>query len=89
MENVIIQLLICLIGLFGLFYGGEKLVTGSVNTASFFKVKPQFIAITIIALGTSFPELVVSVNAVFDKSPGIAWGNVLGSNISNILLVLV
>ena len=53
MENVIIQLLICLIGLFGLFYGGEKLVTGSVNTASFFKVKPQFIAITIIALGTS------------------------------------
>ena len=88
MENVIIQLLICLIGLFGLFYGGEKLVTGSVNTASFFKVKPQFIAITIIALGTSFPELVVSVNAVVDKSPGIAWGNVLGSNISNILLVL-
>ena len=88
MENVIIQLLICLIGLFGLFYGGEKLVTGSVNTASFFKVKPQFVAITIIALGTSFPELVVSVNAVVDESPGIAWGNVLGSNISNILLVL-
>mgnify|MGYP003311265605 CR=1 FL=1 len=85
MENVIIQLLICLIGLFGLFYGGEKLVTGSVNTASFFKVKPQFVAITIIALGTSFPELVVSVNAVVDESPGIAWGNVLGSNISNIL----
>ena len=88
MENVIIQLLICLIGLFGLIYGGEKLVTGSVNTASFFKVKPQFVAITIIALGTSFPELVVSVNAVVDESPGIAWGNVLGSNISNILLVL-
>lgn len=88
MENIIINIIICFIGLFGLFYGGEKLVSGSVNTASIFKVNPQFIGITIIALGTSFPELVVSVNAVLDKSPGIAWGNVVGSNISNILLVL-
>ena len=88
MENIIINIFICFIGLLGLFYGGEKLVTGSVSMASIFKVKPQFIAISIIALGTSFPELVVSINAVLDKSPGIAWGNVVGSNISNILLVL-
>ena len=72
---------------FRTFYGGEKLVTGAVSMASIFKVKPQFIAISIIALGTSFPELVVSINAVLDKSPGIAW-EVVGSNISNILLVL-
>ena len=88
MENIIINIFICFIGLLGLFYGGEKLVTGSVSVASIFKVKPQFIAISIIALGTSFPELVVSINAVLEKSPGIAWGNVVGSNISNILLVL-
>ena len=88
MENIIINIFICFIGLLGLFYGGEKLVTGAVSMASIFKVKPQFIAISIIALGTSFPELVVSINAVLDKSPGIAWGNVVGSNISNILLVL-
>ena len=88
MENIIIYISICFIGLLGLFYGGEKLVTGSVSMASIFKVKPQFIAISIIALGTSFPELVVSISAVLDKSPGIAWGNVVGSNISNILLVL-
>ena len=73
MENIIINILICFIGLLGLFYGGEKLVTGSVSLAFVFKVKPQFIAISIIALGTSFPELVVSINAVLDKSPGIAW----------------
>ncbi|MFL2801542.1 MAG: calcium/sodium antiporter [Paracoccaceae bacterium] len=85
---MIINIIICLIGLFGLFYGGEKLVNGSVNIASILKVNPQFIAITIIAFGTSFPELVVSVNAVVDESPGIAWGNVVGSNISNILLVI-
>lgn len=88
MENIIIQLIICLIGLCGLVYGGDKLVEGSVNTATFLKVKPQFIAITIIALGTSLPELIVSVNAVLEKSSGIAWGNIVGSNISNILLVL-
>ena len=88
MENIIFNIIICFIGLLGLFFGGEKLVTGSVSLASVFKVKPQFIAISIIALGTSFPELVVSINAVLDKSPGIAWGNVVGSNISNILLVL-
>ncbi len=85
---MIINIIICFIGLYGLFYGGEKLVTGSVSTASSFNVNPLFIAITIIALGTSFPELVVSINAVLDQSPGIAWGNVVGSNISNILLVL-
>ena len=88
MEDIIINFFIIIIGLFGLFYGGEKLVTSSVSIASIFKVNPQFIAISIIALGTSFPELVVSINAVLDKSPGIAWGNVVGSNISNILLVL-
>ena len=50
MENIIINIFICFIGLLGLFYGGEKLVAGSVSVASIFKVKPQFIAISIIAL---------------------------------------
>ena len=85
MENIIINIFICSIGLLGLFYGGEKLVTGSVGIASVFKVNPSLSQFQWL-LGTSFPELVVSINAVLDKSPGIAWGNVVGSNISNILL---
>ena len=88
MDAALVNAILCLLGLAGLYFGGEKLVTGSVTTANNLKIKPQLIAITIVALGTSFPELVVSVNAVVKKSQGIAWGNVVGSNISNLLCVL-
>ena len=88
MGIILINLLLSVIGLFGLYFGGEKLVAGSVTIASTLKLRPQLIAITIIALGTSLPELVVSVNAVLKGSPDIAFGNVVGSNISNLLCVL-
>ena len=88
MGIILINLLLGVIGLFGLYFGGEKLVTGSVTIASTLKLRPQLIAVTIIALGTSLPELVVSVNAVLKDSPDIAFGNVVGSNISNLLCVL-
>ena len=88
MNTILINAILCLTGLAGLYYGGEKLVTGAVRTANHLQIKPQLIAITIVALGTSFPELVVSLNAVLSKSQGIAWGNVVGSNISNLLCVL-
>ncbi len=88
METIAINIILCLVGLAGLFLGGERLVTGSVATAKRLYIKPQLIAITIVALGTSLPELFVSVNAVTQGAQGIAWGNVVGSNISNLLCVL-
>ena len=75
-------------GFIGLFYGGNILVKGTVQTASSLNIPAHLIAITIVALGTSAPELVVSINAVFKGSPDLAWGNVVGSNIANLLLVI-
>ena len=77
-----------ILGFFGLFYGGNILVQGTVQTANSLNIPAHLIAITLVALGTSAPELIVSVNAVIKGSPDIAWGNVVGSNIANLLLVL-
>ena len=77
-----------ILGFFGLFYGGNVLVQGTVQTANSLNLPAHLIAITLVALGTSAPELIVSVNAVIKGSPDIAWGNVVGSNIANLLLVL-
>ena len=76
------------LGLLGLFYGGNTLVKGTIKTANSLNLPAHLIAVTIVALGTSAPELVVSVNAVLKNSPDLAWGNVVGSNIANLLLVL-
>ena len=77
-----------ILGLLGLFYGGNTLVKGTIKTANSLNLPAHLIAVTIVALGTSAPELVVSVNAVLKNSPDLAWGNVVGSNIANLLLVL-
>lgn len=75
-------------GLFGLYLGGEWLVKGSTRTAFSFAVSPLIIGLTIVSLGTSAPELIVSVQAAFSGSSGIALGNVIGSNIANVGLIL-
>ena len=80
--------IIGILGFFGLFYGGNVLVQGTIQTANSLNIPAHLIAITLVALGTSAPELIVSVNAVIKGSPDIAWGNVVGSNIANLLLVL-
>ena len=76
------------IGLVGLGLGGDWLVRGAVALAARIGVSDLFIGIVIIGLGTSLPELVTSVQAAFAGSPGIAWGNIAGSNIANTLLIL-
>ena len=68
--------------------GGEGLVSGAVSLADRLKVPPLIIGLTIIAFGTSAPELTVSIQAAFQGQPDIAIGNIIGSNISNMLLVL-
>jgi len=67
--------------------GADLLVRGAVGLARRANVPPIVVALTLVALGTSLPELVVSVQAVFQGYPGIVLGNVVGSNIANVLLV--
>jgi len=77
-----------LAGLGLLLASGEFLVRGSVAVATRLGVSPLFIGLTLVGFGTSTPELMASVIAALEGSPGIAVGNVIGSNIANILLIL-
>ena len=80
--------LLFVVGLLGLFFGGEYLVRGASSIARRFGISPLVIGLTIVGFGTSAPEMLVSVNAALAGQPAIAIGNVLGSNIANILLIL-
>lgn len=75
-------------GLVLLFFGGEALVRGSVAIAERLGISKLLIGLVIVGFGTSTPELLVSVNAALDGAPEIALGNVVGSNIANVLLIL-
>lgn len=76
------------IGLITLLTGGDALVRGAVSVAERFHVPHVIIGLTIVAIGTSAPEMFVSVNAALNNAGGLAIGNVVGSNIANVLLVL-
>lgn len=75
-------------GLAGLVYGGDRFVAGASGIASAFGVSDAIIGLTIVAAGTSLPELATSVTAALKGKSGMAVGNVIGSNIFNIFLVL-
>lgn len=75
-------------GLIGLFLGGEALVRGSVGIARRMAIPPLLIGLTVVGFGTSTPELLVSVDAAWRGVPDIAIGNIVGSNIGNILLIV-
>ena len=75
-------------GLILLILGGETLVRGAVGLAERAGVAPLIVGIVILGFGTSMPELVTSLEASLAGAPGIAWGNVVGSNIANTLLIL-
>jgi cation:H+ antiporter len=76
------------LGLVLLLIGGELLVRGAVASAKALGVSPLLIGLTLVGFGTSTPELVTSVTAALNGSPGLAVGNVVGSNIANILFIL-
>ena len=80
--------LIFVAGLVALTLGGEFLVRGASGIARHFRLSPMLIGLTIVGFGTSAPEMLVSVQAALAGQPGIAIGNVLGSNIANTLLIL-
>ena len=79
--------LLLLGGLVLLIAGGDLLVRGSVQIASRLGVSPLVIGLTLVGFGTSAPELVTSVQAALIGAPGIAFGNIVGSNIANVLLI--
>ncbi len=84
---LIIESILLLIGLFALYQGGEMAVISCVNLSKYFKISTAFIAAVIIGFGTSLPEFMASFIAAYRGNSGIAIGNIVGSNIANILLV--
>jgi cation:H+ antiporter len=76
------------LGGLGLFFGADFFIKGAVNIAKSFNVNDRIISLSLVAIGTSIPELAASLIAAFKKQNGIALGNLIGSNIFNILAVL-
>jgi len=80
--------LFVVVGLVILLLAGDSLVKGAVNLSLRLGVPALIVSLTIVAFGTSAPELLISIQAIWDGVPGLALGNVVGSNTANVLLVL-
>ncbi len=80
--------ILLIVGLAVLILGGDLLVRGASRIALRFKISPLVVGVTIVAFGTSSPELLISIQAALSGSPDITMGNVIGSNICNLALVL-
>jgi cation:H+ antiporter len=76
------------IGLLLLLGGGEAVVRGAASVARRFDISPLAIGLTLVAFGTSAPELAVNITAAFENRPGLSFGNIVGSNLANIGLVV-
>ncbi len=88
MSELILPIIEILFGIILLFAGGEFFIQGSVALSLMLGIPQIVIGLTVVALGTSSPELIVSLNSVLKGSDGLAVSNVIGSNIFNILVVL-
>ncbi len=86
--NPILSIIVLLVGLVALYFGADFLIKGGVNIALASGVKKIVVGLTVVAFGTSLPEMVVSVTSTLSKDYGIAIGNIVGSNIANIALIL-
>lgn len=87
-KNWLYVLFLTLGGLVGILYGAETLVKGAVQLARILGVSEETIGLTIIAVGTSLPELATTVLATIRKQTGVALGNIVGSNIWNIVFIM-
>ena len=85
---MISHILWIVLGLFLLIFSADFLVKGASSVAKKFKISPLVIGLTIVAFGTSMPELIVNLLAATKGQPGLALGNIIGSNVANILLIL-
>ena len=88
MTGTLLAIIQLIAGFVLLYFGGDWLVNGGVALARRFRISPLVIGMTIVAFGTSAPELLVSMTSSIKGSAGIAMGNVIGSNIANIGLIL-
>jgi cation:H+ antiporter len=88
MEILGLAFLAVIFGLVGLVWGAENFVTGSAGAARNFGISPLIVGLTIVSLGTSAPEIIVSFDASLNDSGDIGIGNAIGSNLANIGLVL-
>ena len=85
---MITSILILAIGLAILLTAAHVIIPGAVSIARHLKIPAHVVAVLLIAAGTSAPELVVALQAALNNAPQIVWGNIIGSNITNILVVL-
>lgn len=85
---MIFDLMYASLGLVILLFAGDSLVRGAVNLSLRVGIPALIVSLTVVAFGTSAPELLISIKAVLDGVPGLALGNVVGSNTANVLLVL-
>lgn len=88
MMNSLVPLLLLIIGFIALIFGANWLVNGATSVGIRAKLSPLIIGLTIVAFGTSLPEMIVNVFSCAKGSPGLAIGNIIGSNTMNILLIL-
>ena len=77
------------LGLVILMFAGDALVRGAVNLSLRMGIPALIVGLTVVGFGTSAPELLVSIKAATEGAPGIALDNVVGSNIANVLLILL
>ncbi|MFH0941201.1 MAG: calcium/sodium antiporter [Candidatus Omnitrophota bacterium] len=82
------SIILIIVGLFGLFFGARLIVAAAIFIAGKMHISETMIGLTVIALGSSLPELTASIVAALKKRPDLALGNIVGSNIVNIFLVL-
>ena len=87
-NNTIKDIILIVLGIVGLKIGGDLAVNNAVDVANYFNISEKIISLTILAVGTSLPELVTSVTAAIKGNSDIAIGNIIGSNIFNILLII-
>jgi cation:H+ antiporter len=88
MSILVLDLLFLIIGLIGLVWGANLFVSGSASVAKHIGMTPMMIGLTVVAFGTSAPEMIVSADAALNGIPAMGVGNAIGSNIANIGLVL-
>lgn len=87
-RKIIVNIIYIIVGIIALKIGGDLVVEHSEKIAKMFNVSDKIIGLTIVAIGTSLPELVTSVTAAVKKNSDIAIGNIIGSNIFNMLLII-
>lgn len=88
MSAIYLPMLALVTGILGLLWGADRFVAGSAGAARNFGISPMIIGLTVVSVGTSAPEVIVSINAAMRDAAQLAVGNALGSNLANIGLVL-